>query len=62
MVTALAPRYARTTVRRSELRTLTELVGPAAAGRAATVELTGDPGSGKTALLAALAAEARRAG
>ncbi|MFE4968783.1 AAA family ATPase [Streptomyces sp. NPDC056660] len=62
MVTALAPRYARTTVRRKELETLRRLVRSAAAGRDATVELAGDPGSGKTALLAALAAEARDEG
>ncbi|MET8981409.1 AAA family ATPase [Streptomyces sp. NPDC004539] len=62
MVTALAPRNARTTVRRTELETLKELVRSAAAGRDATVELTGDPGFGKTALLTALAAEARAEG
>ncbi|MFD7549539.1 AAA family ATPase [Streptomyces sp. NPDC059816] len=62
MVTALAGTKTRTAVRRTELEALRDLVRSATARRDATVELTGDPGSGKTALLAALAAEARAQG
>ncbi|MGP4051050.1 AAA family ATPase [Streptomyces sp. 2A115] len=62
MVTAIAGRQVRTTVRRKELEALRHLVRSATTGRCATVELIGDPGSGKTALLTELASEARREG
>ncbi|MFE9860083.1 ATP-binding protein [Streptomyces sp. NPDC005780] len=51
-----------TTVRTAELARLTELVRAARDGRPALVELTGDPGTGKTRLLTALAQEARAQG
>jgi DNA-binding CsgD family transcriptional regulator len=47
------------TVRAAELARLTELVRAAREGRPAIVELTGDPGVGKTRLLTALTHEAR---
>lgn len=50
------------TVRAAELRRLTELLRAARDGRPAIVELTGDPGTGKTRLLTALAQEARGLG
>ncbi|MFJ7125602.1 AAA family ATPase [Streptomyces sp. NPDC098101] len=62
MVTAPESRHTRTTVRHTERDALRQLVRSAAIGRDTVVELTGDPGSGKTALLAALAADARREG
>ncbi|MFC8293935.1 AAA family ATPase [Streptomyces sp. NPDC057242] len=62
MVTALESRHARTTVRHTERHALRQIVRSAAIGRDTVVELTGDPGSGKTALLTALAADARREG
>ncbi|WP_329617514.1 ATP-binding protein [Streptomyces brevispora] len=50
------------TVRAAELRRLTKLVRAAGDGRPTIVELTGDPGTGKTRLLTALAQEAREHG